>query len=280
MPERTSVKTILVNGTELHYVERGKGVPVVFVHGGLGDFRTWLPQVERFGAHYRVVSYSRRAHYPNAWPDGYEAAMAVHVADLAALIRELDLGRTHLVGNSYGSYIALVLALRHPEMVRSLVLAEPPLHPLLKSLPGGEAMLAGFMEAAWEPAGRAFLEGDMEGGVRLFMEGAVGEGAWEKLPPRARNGVMKDAPELAVATQTSFERHMLPITCDELRWIEAPTLLLRGENSPLMYRLINDEVARCIPQATQALIPDAAHVLHTQNPERHDSIVLDWLAQR
>ncbi len=278
MRERLQPHTLQVNGTELHYVEQGEGEPVVFVHGGLGDFRTWLPQVTTFSVCYRAISYSRRAHYPNAWLPSYtSSSMLVHVEDLAALIEGLQLGRTHIVGNSYGSYISLMLALLYPRMVRSLALAEPPVHPLLPSLPGGQALLADFMSKAWRPAGEAFRLGDMEGGVRLFIEGAVGEGEWNKLPQRARNGMLKDAPELAVATATPFETHMPPITCEDAHRIEAPTLLLRGENSPPMYTLINDELARCLPHAEQAPIPDAAHVLHAQNPQEHDRVVLAFL---
>lgn len=278
MRERIQPKTLQINGAELCYVEQGAGEPVLFVHGGLGDFRTWLPQVEAFAPRYRAISYSRRAHYPNRWPDDYiTASMLVHVADLAALIERLQLGRTHIVGNSYGSYIALMLALQSPHLVKSLALAEPPVHPLLPGLPGGQAMLDSFMSRAWRPAGEAFARGEMEEGVRLFIEGAVGRGEWERLPQRARNGMMKDAPELAVATATPFEIHMPPFTCEDAHRIEAPILLMRGENSPSMYTLINDELARCLPHARQTTIPNAAHVLHAQNPQEHDRVVLAFL---
>jgi pimeloyl-ACP methyl ester carboxylesterase len=276
---RTQVKTITANGTELHYVERGEGDPVVFVHGGLGDFRTWLPQVETFSHKYRAISYSRRGHYPNAWPPGYQSDMQQQVDDLAAFIEALHLERPHIVGNSYGSYISLVLASRQPELPRSLSLAEPPVHPLLATLPGGAAMLGDFMERAWLPANRAFQAGDMEEGVRLFIGGAVGPEEWEKLSPRTRQEMMKDAPELAVAAAMPFEMHMRPFTCEDAARVHAPTLLMRGENSPPMYTLINNELARCIPHAEQALVHDAAHVLHAQNPREHDRLVLDFLAR-
>ena len=280
MRERTQVKTIEVNGTELHYVEGGEGQPVVFVHGGLGDFRTWLPQVETFSKEYRAISYSRRAHYPNAWPPDYTlSAMPLHVEDLARLIEGLGLGRTHIVGNSYGSYISLHLALKYPHMVSALALAEPPVHPLLRALPGGEEMFGRFMRDAWGPAGEGFGRGDMEGGTRLFIEGAVGRGEWDKLSPRVREAMLKDAPELAVATHTPFEAHMPPLICDDLARIEAPVLLLRGEHSPPMYTLINNELARCLPDVEQALVPGASHVLHAHNQEAHDRLVLGFLLQ-
>jgi pimeloyl-ACP methyl ester carboxylesterase len=280
MAESKRLHKLEINGAELHYTERGAGDPVVFVHGGLGDFRTWGPQIGPFADRYRVISYSRRGHYPNAWPEDYtEVAMLRHVEDLAVLIEKLDLGPSHIVANSYGGYISLHTALKFPHLIRTLALAEPPVHPLLQRLPGGGALLQEFMRTAWLPAGRAFSEGDMEGGVRLFIEGAVGKGEFDKLPPRVREAMMKNAPELAAATATEFTVHMPDLTCDDAAEIEAPTLLMRGGLSPRMYYLINDELARCLPQAEQALVPDAAHVLHNHNPEAHNAIVLDFLSK-
>ena len=280
MAHATHLKTIEVNDTELHYVEQGAGVPVVFVHGGLGDFRTWGQQMEPFAEHYHAISYSRRAHYPNAWRGDYTSCpMDLHIEDLAALIRALDVAPAHLVANSYGGYICLFVALRCPELVRSMSLAEPPVHPMLLRLPGGRELFEQFMTSAWEPAGKAFAVDDLEGGVRLFIEGAVGKGEYEKLPPRVREGMMKNALEMKAATVTDFSVHMPDLTCEDAARIKAPTLLLLGENSPKKYSLINNELARCMANTEQAPIPGAAHVLHSQNPEEHNRVVLDFLAR-
>lgn len=165
-------QAIDINGTQLHFVERGSGEPVVFVHGGLADFRTWLPQMGPFGDRYHAISYSRRAFYPNPWPADYDASMMVHVEDLAELITKLGLGSAHLVANSYGGYICLELALRYPEMVRSLALAEPPVQPLLARLPGGAGILDKISREAFTPSAQAFETGDLEGGD----EGLPGRG--------------------------------------------------------------------------------------------------------
>ena len=283
MGDQRKAATIEVNGTNLHYVERGEGEPVVFVHGGLGDFRTWLPQVDNFSTRYRAISYSRRAHYPNPWPPDYKSKMLTHVEDLAALVEKLVGGPSpgaHLVGNSYGAYICLLLAIHKPRLVRTLALAEPPVQPVLKRLPGGPPLLEQFEREAWIPAGEAFAAGDMESGVRLFIEGAVGRDEWGKLTPRVRAAMMKDAPEMSVtATSRDYAARMPDLACAEIALIEAPTLLLRGDRSPRMYSLINDELARCLPHAEQATIPNAAHVLHSHNPEAHDRLVLDFLGR-
>jgi len=281
MRQRLQPSKIEINGTELHYVEQGQGDPVVFVHGGLGDFRTWLPQVATFSERYRAIAYSRRAHYPNPWPSDYTRAdMQLHVDDLCALIQALELGNVHLVGNSYGAYICLILALQQPSLVRSLSLAEPPIHPLLLRIPGGQELFDEFVADAWEPARGAFAKGDLHEGVRLFIEGAVGKSAWEELPPRVRQEMMKNGREMGVATQTELKVQMLDFSCEDAAKIHAPALLLRGELSPKKYYLINDELARCMPHAKQATIPNAAHVLHSHNPEAHDRIVLNFIAQQ
>jgi len=275
--QRLHQQAIDINGTQLHYVERGSGEPVVFVHGGLADFRTWLPQMGPFGDRCHAISYSRRAFYPNPWPANYDASMMTHVDDLAELITKLDLGSAHMVANSYGGYICLELALRYPEMVRSLALAEPPVQPLLARLPGGAKILDKISREAFTPSAQAFEAGDLEGGMRGFLDGAVGKGIFDSMPERTRQAMMKDAPELSASMRAYYPAFMPDFTCEDAAKIKAPTLLMRGELSPRMYYMINDELARCLPHAEQALIHGAAHVLHAQDPEEHDGIVLDFL---
>jgi len=124
----TLIKNVRVNGVELHYLEKGSGMPVVLIHGGLGDYREWNPQIERISSHYRVVAYSRRYNYPNnnaEIPPDHSAI--VEARDLVALLDALKLERVHIVGYSYGALTALFFATEHPERVRSLTLAEPPI---------------------------------------------------------------------------------------------------------------------------------------------------------
>jgi non-heme chloroperoxidase len=94
----------------------------------LNDFRVWQFQIESFAQKFHVVSYSRRYAYPNQWPgDGEDNNVTNNAADLAELIiKRVDLGPAHLIGHSYGALTALYMAYPHPELVRTLVLGEPP----------------------------------------------------------------------------------------------------------------------------------------------------------
>ena len=131
-----TMPTVDVSGATLEYVETGTGDPVVLIHGGFSDHRIWAPQRDALGRHYRAITYSRRYHWPNApiTPNA-DYAMAEQVDDLRALLTALGAAPAHLIGNSYGANMALLLALQEPGLVRSLVLAEANAAPLLVSVP-------------------------------------------------------------------------------------------------------------------------------------------------
>lgn len=272
--------TAHVNGTHLAYVEQGRGEPLVLVHGSLGDFRSWRAQIEPFSKHYRVVAYSRRYHYPNAWPgDGLDYSAALHAQDLAALIQDLGPGPAHVAAASYGAYISLLLAARFPELVRTLVLGEPPIMPWLEHIPGGPPLLADFLAEAWGPARRALQRGDLKGGVGAFLDGVTGvEGGFDQLPPAAQAKLMDNA--LTMHVEASARDYFPSFTCDEARGIGVPTLLLTGERSPRMFHLITDELERCLSDTERVTIPGASHGIHTDNPGGYNEAVLAFLSQR
>lgn len=121
-----------VGTTHLEYVDSGSGAPVVFVHGGLSDLRIWEFQIEAFAEQYRAVTYSFRHYHPNPPVEaGSHITHEMLVDDLAFLLGQLDLAPAHLVGQSTGAFVSLLLAVDQPDLVRSLTLAEPPALPLL-----------------------------------------------------------------------------------------------------------------------------------------------------
>ena len=269
---------IKTNGTNLEYIDKGQGDPVVFVHGSLGDFRSWSQQMEPFSKLYRVIAYSRRYHYPNAGPgERLDYSVDLHARDLESLISDLGLQRPHIVGSSYGAYIALVLAAGHPEMVRSLTLGEPPLLPWLESAKEDAPTVADFMAKAWEPAKSAFQRGEMEEGVKAFINGVLGQGAFDKLPTPIRGAMMENAPEMKaeVLSPGYFSR----FTRVDAKKIKTPTLILSGELSPAMFHHIVRELRRCIPGAECAVIPGSSHMMQTGNPEAYNARVLGFLSR-
>lgn len=131
-----TLKKVHVNGAELHYLERGEGVPVIFIHGGLADYQEWGAQLEPLSEAYRVILYSRRYAYPNDNPDTRRDHSArTEAEDLAALIRELELGPAHVAGLSCGA-----------------------------------ALLEEFTTTLLEPVAQAFRQGDKERALRISID--------------------------------------------------------------------------------------------------------------
>ena len=118
--------TIAIDGVALHYEEQGTGSPILFIHGAAGFADIWGPSLGELAASHRVISYDRR---------GYEQSRHAPVADYhrhgedaAGLLRALNAAPATVVGWSGGGLTALDLVIHHPDLVRALVIIEPPLH--------------------------------------------------------------------------------------------------------------------------------------------------------
>jgi pimeloyl-ACP methyl ester carboxylesterase len=267
------MQTLSVGGTNLHYIAKGTGDPIVFVHGGLEDLRWWEPHVDHFATHHHAIAYSRRYNYPNKAGSFNPLHSAITEAeDLAALLTGLQLPPAHLVGASYGAYTALVLALRKPDGVRSLVLAEPALIHWLPELPDGQAAYDDFFERWWRPSAAAFQRGDVDGALKTTIDwwgshGAAIQGEplrWENLPEEYRQILRDNADDLAAMVRS--ENAFPGPTCDEVGRLQAPMLMLSGTRTIRVHHLIDAELARILPNAPRVAI-DAGHDMWGEQPD-------------
>ncbi|MFO0006753.1 MAG: alpha/beta fold hydrolase, partial [bacterium] len=98
--------------------------PLVFVHEFAGDLRSWEPQMRFFARRYRCIAFNARGYPPSAVPqDGGAYSQDRATADIAAVIKGLDLAPAHVVGLSMGAFAALHLGLSHPHLARSITAA-------------------------------------------------------------------------------------------------------------------------------------------------------------
>jgi non-heme chloroperoxidase len=267
-------KTIHINGADLAYIEQGAGDTVVLVHGGLGDFRSWMFQIEPFAQRYRVISYSRRYHFPNRGAAQASEYLATqHRDDLAALIEALTIAPAHVVASSYGAFVSLLVGRARPELLRSLVLGEPPAPTLL----GPDAIKG--MAAQIEPSRQSFERGDAEQAIRSFIDSVAGQGAFDQFPPPVQQAMLENAPEFRLEVNTAPERYFSAFDCDDARMITTPALLVTGEISPQFFHQVTDELERCMPKTERASIPRASHGMHNMNPQAYTETVLAFLAK-
>jgi len=266
----------LPNGVGLCYVEEGQGLPLVFIHGLLGDWRSWQPQWDAFVARgYRCISYSRRYSFPNV----NEIASPNHSAlidadDLAGLLDALGIPAAILVGTSYGAFTALALAVHHPQRVVAMVATEAPMMKYADFSKEGAALRVEF-ERRTEAAVQAFRQGSDAQAVRMMTE--------------AINGSESSSANTGYALQRRIENvnamRALMLSTDpfpllspqQLRGIAAPTLLVIGEQTQPIHEAVFRNVCAAMPQARVGRVQGAGHGVHRDKPQEFNAIALEFL---
>ena len=241
--------TLTCNDTELFYKLSSKeGIPLVFVHGSWVSHESWDLVVPDFAKSFRVLTYDRRGHSRSSHPNK-QGSVREDVADLAALIEELNLAPAWVAGNSFGASIAIRLAGERPELFRGLIAHEPPLFSLL----GGDPDLAQSLtetEKRVEAVVKKIESGDHAGAAEQFVETvALGPGTWSQMPPDMQQTAIQNAPtfldESNDPEQFSFDPH----------WVTGflpPSLLTTGNQSPPIFAPVIKKLADFMPNAKNA----------------------------
>jgi non-heme chloroperoxidase len=265
------LKSIFINGDSIHYIDIGKGDPVVFVHGALGDYRTWGAQMDTFAKNHRVIAYSRRYAWPNQQTiiDSSRHSFASHAKDLAEFLKKLNLEPAHLVGHSSGAYITLLAAIDHPELVRSLTLGEPPVMSLLP--PPSPNDPNPFAKAL-----KAFANNEQEKAVSYFLGVVTGDSSYfSRLSQHDRQLMMMNTQE---AKANITLQNIMPLTtCNDLKRINCPVLLLGGDKSPSFLPFIINKMEPCLRNKEKATLPNTSHGLEYENPTEFNKIVLGFI---
>jgi pimeloyl-ACP methyl ester carboxylesterase len=285
------VRTAAVDGISLAYREQGEGEAVVFVHGSASDLRTWEQQLPAIGTRYRAIAYSRRYARPNEDIEpGADDQMLPHVDDLAAFLRLIGAAPAHVVGHSWGAFICLLTAIRHPEIVRSLVLQEPPvlslfvstppspreLFPLLARRPRTALAILEFGARTIAPAQRAFRRGDDDQALQTFAHGVLGKETYERLPEERTQQAREN---LATLRAQLLGAGFPPLDENDVRGVRAPTLLMTGTRSPAVLIRLTEHLQRLLPRAERVDIAGASHAMQEENPDAVNEAILGFLAR-
>ncbi|MET9882340.1 alpha/beta hydrolase [Streptomyces sp. NPDC006430] len=253
-----------VNGVDLFYEIRGEGAPLVLVHGSWSDHLGWKRVLPRLARSFTVLVYDRRGHSLSERPPGQGSRMQDE-DDLAAFIEMLG-APAHVAGNSFGASVALGLAARRPELLRSLTAHEPPLldivadDPELRPLMSATAVaIAGVLDS--------LRAGDDQTGARRFVEEvAFGKGAWDQLPEPIRKTFVSNAPTFA---DEQADPGWNTVDLDRLAGFPGPVMLTTGTESPPWFPVIVTRLAGILGQAQVRTLDGDGHTPHLTHPDRY-----------
>ena len=263
MPD--NVKTMEIVGRQLHYVDQGiegNQPTIIFIHGGLDDYRCWQFQIDSFSEKYRAISYSRRFAYPNKGIGNVAQDNTIedNAKDLAELIRKLDLAPAHLVGASYGAYTALYCVSKNPELAKTMILNEPPIMQFLARSPIKEdaELLQRFRTRVLSPTQNASRVGDFRKAAQVAIDGIMEiKNYFDKLPEEGKQFLIDNAKSLESELESTISTSY---TMEDVKQITTiPTLLVKGELSPRYFLRIVDILSDNMPNSEQIVIPNVSH---------------------
>jgi pimeloyl-ACP methyl ester carboxylesterase len=239
-----------VNGLEMYYEIHGTGQPLVLLHGAFSaigtSFENVLPELAETR---QVIAFEMQAHGRTADIDR-PLSMEQMADDTAAALRHLGIERADVFGYSMGGGIALQVAIRHPEVVRKLVLASVAYK--------GSGVHPGLME------GLAEMKPEM-------MFGSPWHEEYTRIAPRPEDFAT------LFAKKTQMDREVRDLPAEAIEEIKAPTLLIIGdsdivrpEHAVEMFRLLGGGVVgdlAGLPNSQLAILPGTTHVTVVQRAD-------------
>ena len=265
-----------MSGPHIQYVEEGQGAPVVFVHGGVSDHRAWEAQREIVARRYRFIAIDQRYFGAAPWSDdGSQFSQATHIADLTAFVRSLNVGPVDVVGHSYGAVISLGFAVRHPELVRSLFINEPPMPSALTD-PTDQRLAAQEREGL-ATATAAASAGNISEATRLFVDWVNGRpGTFDTLPAAVKRMHLDNARTMPrQLNPPPFD----PITCAQLAQLTVPVTITKGDLTRPFFRVIAEAIHRCAPESRLITIAGAQHRASMQAAVLFNEALVSFLAR-
>ncbi len=242
---------------------KGGARPVLALHCSLAHSGAWSGLVDHLSG-VTVTALDQPGHGRAADWDGITdlhgltAQISIEMAETVGMGAPID-----VIGHSFGATVALRIALERPDLVRSLVLIEPPLFAAARA--AGSTGFAPFREQHLLVA-QALSEGRREDAAAMFHAAWGNEADFASLPARQQH-YMIDRIHF-IAAQNPF---LLEDTAGLLRFmglesIGVPVLMVEGAASPAIVRAVQDELARRLPQVARLVVPGAGHMVPISHP--------------
>lgn len=268
------------NGIRHHYLHWGdtNNPCIILLHGIRSYAKTWLNTAERLKDRFYVIALDLRGRGKSGWSADKKYYYQDYVADLEALVNQLNIGSCYLLGHSLGGQNALLYAAKHPSRVNGLIVED--IGPgssasgegaarIVREFNNTPAIFDSWEEATafWRSIRPGISEESLGQRVRETLKEAKGRVIW------SYDFVgIKDA-RLAAAIDTS----MLPDLWSAVEKLACPTLVMRGAISDFLSRETLAAMVERNPLIESAEISGATHYVHDDNFEEFFSAVNGFL---
>jgi esterase len=247
---------IQLPGIRLYYEERGSGTPILLINGTTGFTEVWGAATEELARLGRTIAYDRRGCSRSERPAPYETTSVRQQSDdAAALLGGLNASPAVVIGRSYGGGVAVDLAMRYPQHVKTLVLLEPALIGL------SEETTRYFADLFRDVLGDAERNGTMYASESLLRT-VAGDAGWEGLPEALRTKLAQNSP----AVVAELTGGLLDLKPGDLGSVQQPVLIVSGANSPAGFRELNQVLLRELPNAREATVA-GGHLITPADPQ-------------
>jgi epoxide hydrolase 4 len=279
----------------LHYVSRGEGKPILFLHGFPQFWFLWREQLADLGDDYAVYAPDMRGFNLSCKPEDPEAYRMRHLlADVLGLVRELDLAPLTLVGHDWGGIVSWAFALKYPEMLERLVIIDAPppftwnrdlrespkqrdavnyMVELSKPTPEPEELLAANDFAVMDDL--MFRIGGRDAQLSKH-DLAVYHEAWGQ--PGALRGGLNYYRAARMGEQVAAggvpEEYASRITS---RTVEVPTLVIWGENDVALLPSLTRGLSEWVPRLSVEIVPGAGHWVPYERPDEVNRLIREFM---
>jgi pimeloyl-ACP methyl ester carboxylesterase len=282
----------------IHYVSRGEGKPILFLHGFPQFWFLWRRQLADLGENHAVYAADMRGYNLSSKPEDPEAYRMRHLlTDIRGLVEELDVAPLTLVGHDWGGIVSWAFALKHPELLERLVIIDGPppftwnrdlrespkqraavnyMIELSKASPEPEEMLAAndfsmVDEIMLRIGGRDAQLSDFERSI--YHE------AWRR--PGALRGGLNYYRAARMGEQVAAggvpEEYEAKIRSQQ---VEVPTLVIWGENDAALLPTLTRGLSEWVPRLRVELIPGAGHWVPYERPDEVNRLIREFVDAR
>ena len=258
----------VINNIDLYYEIHGKGMPLILVAGLASDSQSWEPIISGLSQHYLVITLDNRG-VGRTKPQDIGISIQQIANDCIALIRHLGLSSVNLLGHSMGGFVALELAMRHPDSINKLILS---------ATSASNSRRNNALFSNWASC----LETGIDLGLwfqnifywifsaRFFENEA-------DVNDMVRYAVEYPHPQSAIAFRNQVNAIASYDCTEALSGIDAKTMVISGKEDLLFPIEVCARLAQAIPGATLSVIDNTAHSIHMEQPRVFTECFLKFL---